>query len=157
MDERYNSLLKIRIDNPKELGGDLLSDIVDLGTITKFLLINEKGEFIGTNFFPGLGLCSDLMSEKTALLTKVDNIKPHEKYMGTNTPSSMENGLYYGMIHMIEGYKNKLKNDYPNLNLILTGGYSILLKDSLHDFIYDKDLTLKGIKTLYRKGIKNGL
>ena len=170
MDQSFNSLVKMRVDNNDEVGGDLRADvigatstykspilIVDLGTITKFLLIDETGTFIKTNFFPGIGLCREMMSEKTSLLPKINESDRIPPFMGTNTIDAMEGGLYYGHVNMIVGYENKLKEEYKNITLVLTGGYGEVLQKSLPNFIYDKDLTLKGILALYRKGVKNGL
>ena len=170
MDKRYNSLVNVNVDNKDEIGGDLLADIlgattyykaplliVDVGTITKFLLIDETNTFVATNFFPGMGLSMNVMGEKTALLPELEIKKPNQ-YMGTNTIDAMESGLYYGTIHMIEGYLNRLNKEYEGrITPVLTGGYSSLIKDSLSSFIYDNDLTLKGILCLYRKGLANGL
>ena len=170
MDAKYNSLVKIAVDNKEEVGGDLLADIafaiskyqgptliVDLGTITKMLFVDENNVFSGANFFPGFDLCKNVMGEKTALLPELNKNQKPLKYFGSNTLDAMNAGLYFGTLNMIVGYKNHLKEKYTKINLLLTGGYSSLLKDDLADFIYDEDLTLKGVLTLYRLGEKNGL
>mgnify|MGYP002523692448 CR=1 FL=1 len=170
IDKRYNSFVKMDITCKDEVGSDLLADlaaanelysypalIVDLGTITKFLFINENGEFTHTNFFPGMGLCSSIMSDKTALLPKVEVAEKEIKFMGTNTIEAMESGLYMGHVFMIQGYVDELKKKYKNIKFILTGGYASNVYKLLDDFIYDKDLLLKGVKILYEKGVKNGL
>ncbi len=169
MGKRYNSLVKTNVDNKDEIGGDLLADVafaneegmspclvVDLGTITKFLLIDEKQTFIATNFFPGVRLLEEDLSTKTALLPEASLLKKPHGYLGTNTVDAMEGGLYFGNLHMIEGYINNLKKEYPNLKILLTGGYAKVFKDDLKDFIFDEDVTLKGIKSLYRLGVKHG-
>lgn len=169
MGKRYSTLVKMNVDDPSEVGGDLLADvsyviedfkgpslIVDLGTISKILLTDENKAFVATNFFPGVKLCAKMMTEKTALLPEAVLKEKPNSYMGKNTLDAMKGGLYYSTLHMIEGYEKTLKEKYNNINLILTGGYASVFKEDLKDFICDEDVTLKGIKTLYRLGVKNG-
>ena len=169
MDQRYQKLVKIDEKIKDEIGGDILSDIaaaskyyecpalvIDLGTITKFILMDKNATFIATNFFPGVGLCANLMSEKTALLPEIDANSIPDLYMGVDTLSAMNGGLYYGTVHMVEGFAKKLSKEYNLKSVILTGGYSELIHKSLPEYILDKDLVLKGVLTLFRKAKENG-
>ena len=164
IDETFTKYVNLRVDNPKEVGADLLADvaaankyypgacfIIDLGTICKFLLLDKNGTFFKTSFFPGMSLSQDSMTNKTALLPPVEAMKELPPDFGTNTIDAMQSGLYYSYVHMIEGYSRYVEKQYNVSKFIITGGNSELIRLSFPNFIFDKDLTAKGILTLYRK------
>ena len=163
MDSSYFSMLEMKVDNKKEVGSDLVSDIiaakkiygnslliVDLGTISKIMVVDSDGVFIGTSFFPGINISIETMREKTALLPGIELNKKPDKLIGNNTIEAIATGIYYGNLSYIEEYANKIEKwiNYP-LKKILTGGNSSLFSDNLPDFIIDKDLVLKGTYFLY--------
>ncbi len=164
MDYSYCSDLKMHVDNPKEVGGDLLSDVIgakelygypclifDLGTISKVMVVDKNGTFIGTSFFPGVRVCLESMREKTELLPEVPLVNKPKKLLGNSTLEALESGVYYGTYSMVKEYSSLLEKEigYP-LKKILTGGNAFIFKDSLTDFIIDSDLVLKGINFIYR-------
>ena len=164
MDSRVYKNLKMIVDNPKEVGGDLFSDVIgakdiygypalifDLGTISKVMVVDKEGTFIGTSFFPGVRASIQAMREKTELLPEVPLENRPKKILGNNTLEALESGVYYGTYSMIKEYSNLIEKEvgYP-LKKILTGGNSYLYKDVLTDFIIDPDLVLKGIYYIYK-------
>ena len=164
MDYSYCYNLKMVVDNPKEVGGDLLSDVIgakelygypclifDLGTISKVMVVDKDGTFKGTSFFPGVRVSLESMREKTELLPEVPLVSKPKKLLGNNTLEALESGVYYGTYSMIKEYSSLLEKEigYP-LKKILTGGNASIFKDSLTDFIIDSDLVLKGIYYIYR-------
>ena len=101
--------LKMDIDNPMEVGGDIAADIaqayenyphpclvMDLGTISKNIYLDDDGVFVGTSFFPGVEACLKAMNEKTALLPEVDLAKKQKNILGKNTKEAMMSGVYFG-------------------------------------------------------------
>ena len=163
--------LKMDIDNPNEVGGDLLaalvatkelysfpSVIVDLGTVSKFLALDKEGTFVGASFAPGLKSSFYAMSGTTALLPDIDKVKERiqsdvPQYFGKNTVSCMRSGIYWSCVSYVESISRNISKSLGGAKLILTGGYSkyiyeVLKKD---DFIYDPDLVLKGLNLIYLK------
>lgn len=162
---RLKTGLPIRIDNPAELGADLVADsvgalnahgfpalIVDLGTATKIFVVDKNAAFIGAVIFPGIKVSVKALVGSTSQLFDVSMERP-EKILGKNTADSMNSGAIYGTAEMIRGLSYQIEHElgYP-LKRILTGGYAHLVKDLLtNDYIYDPNLVLEGLYVLYKK------
>ena len=160
--------LAIKVDNPLEIGNDLIADLVsakekygyptliaDLGTASKILLLDKTGTFTSCVFMPGLTLSAVSLSSKAALLPEVSLIAP-SSIMAKNTLGAMNAGIVYGhaemIIVLIRRYEKEL--GYPCKH-ILTGGGSIYVKDILKDdFIYDQNLNLDGLNIIINKNMK---
>lgn len=158
--------LKIKLENPKELGADLLCDaigayekfketciIVDMGTATKLIVVNDKKEFLGGSICAGIkGSLKSLINSTSKLSTPT--IEAPDRIICNDTLSCIQSGIVYGHISMIEGLVAKIKKELNNENLkvLLTGGNSIIVKEHLNiDFIYDENLLLEGLFDIYNK------
>lgn len=158
--------LKIKLENPKELGADLLCDaigayekfketciIVDMGTATKLIVVNDKKEFLGGSICAGIkGSLKSLINSTSKLSTPT--LEVPEKVVCNDTLACIQSGIVFGHISMIEGLVSKIKKELNNDNLkvLLTGGNSIIIKDHLNiDFIYDENLLLEGLLDIYTK------
>ena len=160
--------LSIRVDNPLEIGNDLIADLVgakekygypcliaDLGTASKILLLDKTGTFVSCLIVPGLRLSAKSLSSNAALLPEVSLIAP-KSIMVKNTLGAMNAGIVYGHADMIEGLIRRYENEigYPCTH-ILTGGGAVHIKEIVGDnFIYDKDLNLNGLNIIINKNIK---
>ena len=157
--------LDIKVDNPLEIGNDLIADLVgakekygyptliaDLGTASKILLLDKTGTFTSCLIMPGLTLSANSLSSKAALLPEVSLIAP-ESIMAKNTLSAMNAGIVYGHADMILGLIKRYEKElgYPCQH-ILTGGGAVYVKDILKDdFIYDQNLNLDGLNIIINK------
>ena len=166
--KNLKSGLSIKIDNPSELGSDLVADsvgakyrykapliICDLGTATKMLVLDEKGNFVGCIIFPGIKISMKALSNNAAQLMDTSLIAP-DKVIGKNSSDSINSGLIYGHIEMIKGLSAKIEAElgYP-LKKVITGGNSILIKDHIPaDYIFDPSLILEGLYRVYMKNRK---
>ena len=160
--------LAIKVDNPLEIGNDLIADLVsakekygypcliaDLGTASKILLLDKLGTFVSCLIMPGLTLSAQSLSNKAALLPEVSLIAPNT-IMAKNTLTATNTGIVYGHADMILGLINRYEKElgYPCKH-ILTGGGAIYLKDILKDnFIYDQNLNLEGLNIIINKNEK---
>ena len=160
--------LSIKVDNPLEIGNDLIADLVgakekhgypciiaDLGTASKILLLDKNATFVSCLIMPGLTLSAESLSNKAALLPEVSLIAP-QSIMAKNTLSAMNAGIVYGHAEMILGLINRYEKElgYPCQH-ILTGGGAIYIKDIVKDdFLYDKDLNLDGLNIIINKNSK---
>lgn len=150
--------------NKDELGSDLYCDavggykkyqdpliIVDLGTATKFIIVDSQGELKGVVISPGLqGSLNGLISS-TSKLPKV-NLNTPETVLGTNTIECIQIGVVIGHICMIEGMINKIKKELKEscTKVLLTGGNAPIIKDLLSIAYYDEpNLVLEGLLELY--------
>lgn len=159
--------VKIIVDNPKEVGSDLVCDaaaaiahysdtaiVVDMGTATTFTLIENK-------VIKGVGITTGLVTQKNALVGNASQLSQFEfktpsKPLGTNTIDALNGGLLYSNSLMIKGMVESIKKSYNvNPKVIVTGGASRFIKDLLDDsIIYDDMLLLKGLYTIYKKNNK---
>ena len=80
---------------------------MDLGTTINFDVISRDAEYLGGAIAVGIGIAIDALFSKTARLPLVD-FRPPKDVIGTNTVASMQSGLYYGAIGMIDGILERL-------------------------------------------------
>ncbi len=157
--------LALKIDNPNEVGNDLIADLVgakekygyptliaDLGTASKILLLDKNGAFASCVIMPGLSLSANSLMNKAALLPEV-SLEAPKSIMAKNTIEAMNAGIVFGHIDMINGLIDRYEEALGyQCKHILTGGGAVYLKDIIGDsFIYDEDLNLDGLNQLIKR------
>jgi type III pantothenate kinase len=157
--------LRIRYDNPREVGADRVVNavaafrkyggpcvVVDLGTAITFDVISAAGDYLGGLICPGLGIAVEGLFSKTARLPLVDVREP-DTLIGTNTVASMQSGLYYGSIGMIDGILDRLAAALgPETRMVATGGQaSLITGGSRYLKEVDEDLTLEGLEMIWQR------
>ena len=132
--------LSLRVDNPSEIGSDLIADlvgakekysyptlIVDLGTASKLLLLDKNGAFISCLIMPGLSLSAASLTNKAALLPEVSLDAP-KSVLAKNTVEAMNAGIVLGHAEMINGLINRYEKEIGySCKHVLTGGSAIYL------------------------------
>ncbi len=158
--------IKIVLDNPREVGPDLIVDavagyeiyggpiiVVDFGTATTYIMINEKGEFFTGVVCPGLRISAKALWEDTAKLPEIE-IKNPGSILAKETISSMQAGLIYGQIGQTKYIVEQMKKEsgLKNAKVVATGGLGRLVADETKEVdVYDPILTLRGLQILYDK------
>lgn len=157
--------MPVLYDNPKEVGADRLVNavagfekyggpcvVVDLGTTINFDIVSAKGEFLGGLIAPGIGMSISGLFGNTARLPMVDFREP-EKLIGSNTVGSITSGLYYGFTSMIDGIVERIQEELgPETHTVATGGQGqVLVNASRIVKIYDRDLTLDGLRMIWER------
>ena len=158
--------IKIDTPNPKEIGPDRIVDIVaayeiyggpvlviDYGTATTYDLIYADGRFNVGITAPGIRISAKALWEDTAKLPEIEIAKP-ASILAHDTISSMQAGLMYGQIGQTEYIIDQVKKEtgISDLKVIATGGLGRIISDETDKIeIYDKDLTLEGLRILYEK------
>lgn len=155
---------EIKLDNPKEIGADLIATavgagtlfpdrdiiVLDCGTATKLTVITKQGEFLGGIIAPGLETSAKSLTESTAALPQVALHFP-KNIIGTNTVDAIASGQMYGYIGLIKELVERLKAHYPEktFKIVATGGYMHILQSEL-DMIdhVDEHLIFRGLNTL---------
>lgn len=158
--------LKLELDNPNELGIDLYCDliagvdyakekkqpvlIIDLGTATKILLIDEDEVFSSCAIVPGITISKRLLSSSTALLPEVDTLETKKITECRNTVDVINSSVYFAHIEMVNGLINRFEKEIgKSCFYVVTGGNAKnVLKDIKEPHIYDEYLCFKGIKKI---------
>ncbi|MBP5491333.1 MAG: type III pantothenate kinase [Clostridiales bacterium] len=159
--------LKIKIDNPAQLGSDLVAAAVAgireysvpqisiyLGTATAFSLIDDTKTFVGTSIGAGMGLSAEALSSRTSQLPSVAFETP-KKVIGTNTIDSMQSGLMFQTASSIDGMIERIEEEYGKpCTIVATGRYApSVTKLCKRKIICDQDLILKGLMEIYSKNV----
>lgn len=157
--------VSIVIDNPAQLGSDLVVDavasveeysvpqiVIDLGTATTVSAINKNKQFLGGAILPGVAVSHDALIGKTAQLPKVAFEKP-KKIIGSNTIDSIKSGILYGNAGAIDGIIERFEEELgEKCTVIATGGLAkVIVPLCKREIIVDEDLLLKGLMLIYEK------
>ena len=155
--------MPILYEHPREVGADRIVNsvaayhqfqsglvIVDFGTATTFDVVTPKGEYLGGAIFPGVGISSEALFLHAARLPRVE-LKPPPSVIGRTTVNSIQSGLIYGYVGMVDGLVQRMKSEvqFP-VKVVATGGLSPLIAEQSQqvDQVIP-NLTLEGLRLIY--------
>ncbi len=157
--------LNIKIDNPAQLGSDLVVDavagiaeyplpliIIDMGTATTMSAIDAVGNYLGGVIIPGVRVALDSMVSRTAQLPRISFEAP-KKAIGKNTIECMKSGSVLGSASMLDGMIDRLEEELgQDATVVATGGIApFITPHCKHKIVCDDTLLLKGLYLIYNK------
>lgn len=154
-----------RYKNPEEVGADRLVNavavdalmggpaiVVDFGTATTFDCISAKGEYLGGVIAPGLDVAHEALVARTAKLPRVTFEVP-KTALGRTTKESLQSGLFFGYIALVEGVLQRLTKDMGGRpKVVTTGGLSTVIGPQIKPKVRVlPELTLEGLRILWER------
>jgi len=155
--------VRILYDNPKQLGADRIIDavaaiklygppviVVDFGTATVFDAVNEHGDYLGGAIAPGIGIASEALFSRAAMLYRVQLERPPVA-IGKNTIHAMQSGILFGYVGLVEGVVRRFKAELSgDPKVIATGGLAgLIARETDCIDVINGDLTLTGLRLIY--------
>jgi type III pantothenate kinase len=154
--------MPILYEVPQEVGADRIVNavaahdrvggaciVVDFGTATTFDVVTAKGEYAGGVIVPGISISAEALFEKAARLWRVEIRRP-ERVVGKTTAGSIQSGLYFGYLSLVDGMIDRIVAETGGKPRVLaTGGLAELFGGGSQriDEI-DPLLTLKGLRLI---------
>jgi type III pantothenate kinase len=165
VDERVETGLKNRYDDPAAVGADRIVNavavgrhygfpaiIVDIGTATTVEAVDGEGCYLGGAILTGLYVALDALVSRTAKLPSVDLEVEPPRVIATNTPDSIRSGFVYGYAGAIDALVRRSREELgeESIRVVATGGPARALVRHCREIEdFDPDLTLKGLRILY--------
>lgn len=160
--------IRILYETPREVGADRIAHaiagyklyggpliVVDFGTATVFDAINAEGDYLGGSSSPGVHLAADALFARASRLPRVEIARP-KAAIGRNTVTSMQSGLFFGYLGLIEGMIGRFQRELGGgAKVVATGGlaHTIARESKLVDVV-NEDLVLIGLRMLWEVNSK---
>lgn len=158
--------LSIQLENPKQLGSDLVVGavaginkyhapmiILDMGTATTVSVINSNKTYIGGMIIPGVNVSLNSLTNSTSQLPRI-SLEAPKKLIGGNTVDCMTSGIIYSTASSIDGIIERIESELgEKCSVIATGGIAktIVPYCKTESIIIDDDMLLNGLMIIYNK------
>ena len=162
--------VRIRMDNPAQLGGELLCAVVgalqrqtpplvvvNFDTALTMLAVDAEGALIGGSIVPGPQMSLAALVKNTAQLPQVELDARPKRVLGGNTADSLHSGIVHGTAAMLDGMVDKFR-DYlqaPDAPVIATGTLPRSVRGVCRSPIeYRETLILDGLYTIWKRNAR---
>ncbi|HIW48027.1 MAG TPA: type III pantothenate kinase [Firmicutes bacterium] len=166
VDTHIRTNIKVDMQNPAELASDRLVKmmaayeeyggpvmVIDYATATTYDVVDREGKFVTGITAPGITVCAESLSSKTAQLPEIAIQRPESIYC-RNMVSCIQAGIYYGHVGEAKYLINRVKKelDLPDMKVVATGGLAHVIGEGNHLFdVVDPYLTFRGLRLCYEK------
>ena len=160
--------IRLRLDNPAQLGAELLCGtvaalaegpgplvVISADTAISLMAVNEKQELVGGVILPGPQLSLAALVQNTAQLPQIDLSSPAPaSVLGKNTAACLQNGFVLGTAGMLDGLADRFCAELgPHTKFYATGNLPRAIREACHTHIhYRETLITDG---LYRIWLRN--
>lgn len=154
--------IKVLYENPREVGADRIANavatfhryggpaiVIDFGTATTFDALSADGEYLGGAIAPGFNIAAEALFRHAARLYRVELKRP-KSAIGRNTGSSVQAGVVFGYVGLVEGLIRRFREEMGPARVIATGGLAEVIagESTLVDEV-NPLLTLEGLRLIY--------
>ena len=157
--------VRLKVDNPWETGADRMIStlaahhfysgpaiVIQFGTATSFDCVSPEGDFLGGAIAPGLGISAEALASAASRLFQVE-LAPPPAALGKNTVHSMQSGIVFGHVGLVEGMVSRLRREIPGgarAKVIAHGGLAELIAGVTSSIdTVDPNLILRGLRLVY--------
>lgn len=159
--------VNITLDNPAQLGSDLVVDaaagiaeyplpliIFDMGTATTVSVIDENKNYLGGMIIPGVNVSLNAMISQTSQLPRI-SLEPPKRIIGKNTIECMKSGILYSTAASLDGIIDRVESELgKKATVVATGGLAgSIIPHCTKKIILDDELLLKGLIVIYNKNV----
>lgn len=170
LDAGFDLGFAIDYPDPEGIGADRLANaaalastgpvpglVIDFGTAVTFDIIDHRPAYVGGVIAPGLGMSTDYLAERTALLPRIELPETEPPWIGRDTEAAMLSGAYHGftgmIVHLTRGLSRQLTDRAEadgcegRVRVLATGGDAnlILAQGGFTGSIFP-DLTIEGLR-----------
>lgn len=159
--------LNIKIDNPAQLGADLVAGavaavnlyklpclVMDLGTATKISVIDKDGTYRGCTISAGVSISLKALADSASQLPTVNLDTDKCPAFGTNTVTSMQAGIILGTASMLDGLCERIEESLGQKveTIVSTGGLAENISRHCKKVtVCEPNLILEGLRIIYEK------
>ncbi len=160
--------LNILMDNPGQVGADLIVDavaalkhygapviVIDMGTATTISVVDEKKNYIGGMIIPGVRVSLESLVNRTSQLPRI-SVEAPKRIIGKNTIDCMKSGIVIAQAACMDGMIERIWEELgTETAVVATGGLAgCIVPHCKKKIVYDNELTLKGLSIIYRKNME---
>ena len=162
--------VRIRMDNPAQLGGELLCAaisalrlakpplvVMTADTAVTMLAIDGAGSIVGGAILPAPQLALAALVRNTAQLPQVELESRPKGILGSNTVDSLQSGIVNGSASMLEGMIARFRQalDAPESPVIATGALPASIREACSvPILYRETLILDGLYAIWRRNTR---
>jgi len=155
--------VRICTDNPREVGADRVANaaaahhlysgpmiLIDFGTATTLDVLSKEGDYLGGAIAPGILIAAEALFERASKLPRVELVPP-EHAIGKNTVTTMQSGIIFGYVGLIESLVNRMNHELgQEAYIVATGGLAeIIARQTKVVNTVNMHLTLIGLRLIH--------
>lgn len=132
--------------------------VLDFGTATTIDAVSRDGKYLGGCITAGVRISTDALFQKTAMLPKVELVKP-DTVLGCTAVGQIQAGAVMGYIGAMEYLIRRAKEEMgePEAMVVATGGLARMIADNTDVIdVVDSELILDGLQTIYERDKDRG-
>ena len=162
--------IKLRLDNPAQLGAELLCGavaalaesagplvVISADTAISMMAVNEKQELVGGVILPGPQLSLETLVKSTAQLPQIDLAAgTPASILGKSTSACLQNGFVLGTASQLDGLAARFCAELsPQTAFYATGNLPRAIRDACRTPIrYRETLITDGLYRIWQKNRK---